>query len=142
LAGARATAPARVRVREVATVRRDLLADLTGAKRAVAAGREAGRPMARLDSVVCRLTEQARQLDVDLLVVAAEPDPLERRGLLAAQADRVALFRRVYGEVRRGVLLAGSTSTGPLLTSMGADLNDEIFALGLQAQAYQEPPGL
>jgi hypothetical protein len=142
LAGARATAPARVRVREVATVRRDLLADLTGAKRAVAAGREAGRPMARLDSVVCRLTEQARQLDVDLLVVAAEPDPLERRGLLAAQADRVALFRRACGEVRRGVLLAGSTSTGPLLTSMGADLNDEIFALGLQAQAYQEPPGL
>jgi hypothetical protein len=94
-----------------------------------------------MDSVVRRLMEHARQLDVDLLVVAAEPDALERRRLLAAQADRVALLRRAFGEVRRGVLLAGSTSTWPLLTSMVADLNDEIIALGLQAQAYQEMSG-
>jgi hypothetical protein len=140
------TAPARVRVRakvpgpgrQVAAVRRDLLGDLAGVKRAVAAGRDAGRPVAGLDSVVRRLTEQARQLDVDLVVVAAEPDALERRRLLAGQADRVALLHRAYADVRLGVLLAGSTSSVPLLTSMVADLNDEIVGLGLQAQAYQE----
>jgi hypothetical protein len=111
---------------------------VTGAIRAVAAGRQAGRPVEALGSIARRLDEQARALDVDLAVIAAEPDPRSRSRLLAAQEDRVILLRRACAEVRRGVLLAGTATTAPLLASMVDELNDEVILLGLRARAYAE----
>lgn len=124
--------------RAVAIVRRDLRRDVTGAVRAVDVGRRAGRPVEALGAIARRLDEQAKVLDVDLAVLAAEPDPRTRRRLLAAQEGRISLLRRACGEVRRGVLLAGTTTTAPLLASMVDDLNDEIILLGLRARAYAE----
>jgi hypothetical protein len=123
-------------------VRRDLITDVIGAQRAVAVGRDAGRPVHGLDSIVRRLSEQARALDVDLRVVAAEPDRGLRRRLLAGQAERVALLRHACGQVRQGVLLAGSATTAPLLGPLVEELDEELLALGLRAHAYRELVGL
>ncbi|MCU1593754.1 MAG: hypothetical protein JWO12_1146 [Frankiales bacterium] len=143
------SAPMRVRARaavpgpgrEVAVVRRALRADVAGADRSVSTGRQAGRPVEGLGSIVRRLREQAHVLDVDLAVIASEPDRRVRQQLLRTQDGRVLLLRRACAEVRRGVLLAGSATTAPLLSSMVDDLNDEVIALGLRARAYAELTG-
>jgi hypothetical protein len=143
------TSAARVRVqavvpgagREVAVVRHGLRTDIAGAHRAVSTGVQAGRPVEGLNGIVRRLREQARALDVDLAVIASEPDRRTRRQLLAAQSDRVTLLRCACAEVRRGVLVAGSATTAPPLHSMVDDLNEEITALGLRARAYAELSG-
>lgn len=127
--------------RAVALARRDLLVDLTGTVRAVRAGRQAGRPVEGLEFIVRRLSEQARAADVDLAVIAAEPDRAAQRMLLAEQADRLILLRRAFGQIRRGVLLAGSNATAPVLSSMIDELSDEVIALGLRAQAHRELAG-
>lgn len=127
--------------REVAVVRRDLRADIAGADRAVSTGGKAGRPVEGLDNIVRRLREQAWALDVDLALIASEPDRRTRRHLLAAQTDRVVLLRRACGEVRRGVLIAGSANTAPLLHSTVEELNEEVTALALRARAYAELSG-
>lgn len=127
--------------RAIARVRRELALDVRGARRAVTAGRDAGRPVQGLQSVLARLTEQARALDVDLAVIGNEPDRLARQRLLGAQAERLTLLRRACAEVRRAVLLAGSVSTQGLLRSMENDLNDEVIALALRARAYVELTG-
>ncbi|MGZ6827875.1 MAG: hypothetical protein ACXVGH_13895, partial [Mycobacteriales bacterium] len=124
--------------RDVAVARRDLRAEVTGAKRAVAAGRQARRPVDGLDSIVRELRAQAHALDVDLSVIATEPDRGIRRQLLAAQQERIALVRRACGQVRRGVVLAGAATTAPLLRAVVDELNDEVLGLGLRARAYAE----
>lgn len=122
----------------IARVRRELARDVRGAGRAVTAGRAAHRPVEGLQSVLARLAEQARALDVDLAVIGNEPDRRARQRLLAGQAERLTLLRRACAEVRRAVLLSGSISTRELLRSMENDLNDEVIALALRARAYAE----
>lgn len=128
--------------RDVAVVRRDLRRDVAGTTRAVAAARAAGRPVASLETVIRRLGEQAQAVDVDLLVVGAKPDTAVRRRLLAAQAERVALLQRACGQVRRGVVLAGESTTAPLLAGLLDELEEEVIALGLRAAAHRELSGL
>ncbi len=123
---------------DVATLRRELRDDLRGAASAVEAGRRARRPVDGLSAVLPRLVEQARALDLDLRVVASEPDRARRRQLLAVQADRVRVLRVACAEVRRGVLLAGSATPAPLLPQLMEDVEDEVTALGLRARAYEE----
>lgn len=137
-AGVRARACLPGPAQQVALVRRGLARDVAGTARAVQAGQQAGRPVQGLAGVVRRLYEPARALDVDLAVIAAEPDPDARQGLLAAQSERLELLRHTCAQVRHGVLLAGSPSAGPLLRTLTGELNDELVALGLRAQAHQE----
>lgn len=127
--------------REVAVVRRDLRAEVTGAERAVTAGRLARRPVDGLDSIVRGLRDQAHALDVDLAVIASEPDGRVRRQLLAAQQERLSLLRHACGQVRHGVVLAGAATTTPLLRSTVDELNEEVVALRLRARAYAELTG-
>lgn len=88
-----------------------------------------------------RLAEQARRLEVDLAVIANEPDRTTRQKLLEAQRERVSLIHRACSEVRRAVLLSGNITTASLLREMESDLNDEVIALAFQAQAYAELSG-
>lgn len=127
--------------RDVALVRRDVRRDLTGAARAVTAGRKAGRPVQMLDSVVRRLSAQAHALDVDLQVIGAEPDRRVRRQLLAAQEEPVRVLRRACAQIRRGVMLAGAATNEPLLGGLKDDLDDEMVTLGLRARVYRELAG-
>ena len=148
-AAASLTASARIRAvaavpgpaRQAAVIRRDLRADLTGAQRAVSTGRRAGRPIQSLDSIMQGLHEHARDLDVDLALIASEPDRRTRQQLLAAQHERVQFLRQACRQVRRVVQLAGSAIPAPLLRSLIDELNDEVTALSLKARAYAELTG-
>lgn len=126
----------------VAGLRCDLHRDVRGATQAVAVGLEAGRPVQSLSAVANRLQRSAASIDVDLAIIAAEPDVSRRRDLLAEQHERIETVRRACEQVRRGVLLAGSATTGPLLPGVVDDLNDEVIRLGLWARAHHELQGL
>lgn len=127
--------------RQVAAVRRELRLDLLGSKRAVAAGRADGRPVQGLESLMRRLAEQVRILEVDLAVIGNEPDRGLRRRLLDAQSDRLASIHRACAEIRRAVLMSGNIATTSLLRSLENDLNDEVIALAFQARAYASIQG-
>lgn len=127
---------------EVGQIRRDLRRDLAATARCISAGLAAGRPIHSLETILGRLSECARALEVDLTVIAAEPDRAVRRRLLAAQREPTDLLRRACAQVRRGVMIGGSTTTEPLLSDVVADLNDEVIALELRAQAYHELAGM
>jgi len=124
--------------RAVATVRRDLHHDVSGAARAVAVGMQAGRPVQPLAAITARLQHSAADLDVDLAVIAADPDPARCRRMLVQQDDRVHALQRACEQVRTGVLLAGSATNGALLPALIDDLNDEVLRLGLWASARHE----
>lgn len=126
------------RSRQVARVRLALRDDVRGAGQALSMGQQAQRPVEGLHTVMQQLREQARALDVDLSVIAREPDRRIRRELLAAQQDRLMPLSRACGEVRRAVLLSGSLSTAPLLRSIESDLEDEVTALALRVEAMAE----
>jgi hypothetical protein len=129
------------RSRAVATVRRDLRRDLRASRRSVAVGLEAGRPVQPLAAIMTRLQSSVTAFDVDLAIIAAEPNASRRRQLLAEQGERIHGLRRAFEQVRRGVLLAGSVSSGPLLPVVVDDLNDEVIRLGLWAKAHHELHG-
>ena len=129
------------RARAVAALRRDLHRDVQGAAEAVAVGLEAGRPVQPLAAIASRLQRSAASIDVDLAIVGAEPDPRRRRALLDDQQARIETVRRACEQVRRGVLLAGSVTTGALLPGVVDDLNDEVIRLGLWAKAHHELQG-
>jgi hypothetical protein len=129
------------RSRAVAVVRRDLQRDLRASHRSVAVGLEAGRPVQPLAAIMGRLQSSVAALDVDLAVIAAEPNGSLRRQLLAEQGERIHGLRRAFEQVRRGVLLAGSVTSGPLFPVVVDDLNDEVIRLGLWAKAHHELHG-
>ena len=123
--------------RQVATVRRDVQADLRGAQRAVAAGRRSGRPVDDLARLTARLADQVRDLDTDLAVVASETDRDRRARLLAERQPQVAALRRACDQVREGVLLTTTPTHAPL----AQEIEDEVLRLRLRASAYRELTG-
>ncbi|GAC1610771.1 MAG: hypothetical protein NVS3B26_19420 [Mycobacteriales bacterium] len=123
---------------DIDRLRQALRADVNGAVRAIRAGEQAGRPLLGLGTVAGRLEEQARALDVDLAVLAAEPDRDIRRTLLARHSDRVASLRHDCRQLRHGVVLAGGSTPASIPSAVTSELNDEIIALSLRAQAFQE----
>ncbi|MGB8652037.1 MAG: hypothetical protein WCD35_15395 [Mycobacteriales bacterium] len=127
--------------RTVPALRRDLHRDVQGALHAVAVGARAGRPVEELAVLAGRLRARVGALDVDLAVLAAEPDENRRQVLLAGQQERVEQVRRGCAQVRQGVLLAGAATSGEQLGSaddLAADLADEVSRLGFWAGAHRE----
>ncbi len=124
--------------RQVTAVRRDLGRDVAAAVRAVRAGRTAGRPVEELVPLTSRLRRAAAELDLDLSVIAGEPDAVGRGDLLAAEGERIAVLRRSCSQLRRAVLLAGSTTSGGQLPRLVGEVDDELVRLGLWAQAHDE----
>ena len=127
--------------REVAQVRRDLQREMRGAAQAVHLGLRDGRPVAPLARLVGHLQRSATELDTDLAVVAADPDRSRQASLVAEQQPRIDALLRACEQVRRGVLLAGSAASGPLLPGILDELDDEVIRLGLWAQAHRELNG-
>lgn len=124
--------------RQVTAIRRDLGRDVAAAVRAVQAGRTAGRPVEELVPLTARLRRAAAELDLDLSVIAAEPDAIGRGDLLAAERERIAVLRRSCSQLRRAVLLAGSATSGAQLPQLVDEVDDELVRLGLWAQAHAE----
>ncbi len=127
--------------REVAQVRRDLQREMRAAAQAVQLGLRDGRPVAPLARLVGHLQRSATELDTDLAVVAADPDATRQAGLVAEQQPRIDALLRACEQVRRGVLLAGSAASGPILPGILDELDDEVIRLGLWSQAHRELHG-
>ena len=85
-----------------------------------------------------RLRRAAAELDLDLSVIAGEPDAVGRGDLLAAEGERIAVLRRSCSQLRRAVLLAGSATSGAQLPRLVGEVDDELVRLGLWAQAHDE----
>ena len=136
LLSARALLPGPTRA--ASAVGRDLHREVASAAFAVRAARRAGRPVHELESSVAMLAEQARILQLDLRVVAAEPDSVARAQLLSAHEARATLIRGACAEVRAAVLSGGSASSEPVLEGIVSDVNDAALAVRLRAAAYRE----
>lgn len=124
--------------RDVTAVRRAVRHDVEATTGAVAAGLRAGRPLEGLEHGLAQLAEQARSLDLDLSVVAAERDRATRSALLAPHAERAAQIHATCCRVRAAVLADGACTGGSALHSVLADLDDHAGALEHRARAYQE----
>jgi len=124
--------------RAVSLVRRDLHRDVVATSRVLRAAGEAGRPVHELDSGVAMLAGHARELQLDLHVIAAEPDRELRARMLSEHAARASDIRRTCASVRAAALSAGSTNAGPALRQIVDDINEAVSAIDLRARAYQE----
>jgi hypothetical protein len=117
---------------------RDLDRDVASAVFAVRAAKQHGRPVQELEGAVAMLTEPARDVQLDLRVIAAEPDAAVRAQLLSAHAARAGLIRQTCANVRAAVLDGGSVSRQPVLERIVTDVNDAALAVRLRAAAYRE----
>jgi len=133
-ARARLPGPARA----VWALSHDLDRDVVSAGFAVRAAGHAGRPVQELEGCVALLAEHARDLQLDLRVIAAEPDAAVRAALLAEHAAQVSLIRDACANVRTAVLSGGSVSRQPVLERIVTDVNDAALAVRLRAAAYRE----
>lgn len=124
--------------RAVWALSRDLDRDVASAGFAVRAAEHAGRPVQELEGCVALLAEHARDLQLDLRVIAAEPDAAVRTELLSEHAARVSLIRQACANVRAAVLSGGSVSRQPVLERIVTDVNDAALAVRLRAAAYRE----
>jgi hypothetical protein len=84
------------------------------------------------------LRQAAAQIDLDLVVIAAEPDPVHREAMLGGLAERRRMVAEACAQLRRAVLLAGDPAADPLLAQIVDDLGDEMNLLRLRAEAYRE----
>jgi hypothetical protein len=126
------------RTRRIDVLRLQLRHDLDTACSAVHAGLRVGRPVEQLQPICRDLRHAATQLDLDLLVTAAEPDAAHREAMLDGQAERRGTFTQACAQLRRAVLLAGDPTADPLLARAVNDLHDEMDLLRLRAEAYRE----
>jgi hypothetical protein len=117
---------------------RDLDRDVASALFAVRAAEHAGRPVQELEGCLAMLSEHARDVQLDLRVIAAEPDAAVRADLLSEHAARAGLIRQACANVRAAVLSGGSVSRQPVLEQIVADVNDAALAVRLRAAAYRE----
>lgn len=125
-------------VQPVYALRDRVRRELTSALGALSAARAAGRPVTSLTASTTRLENAARQLDLDLAIIAGEPDPQVRAGMLAEQAKRIETFAHACAQLRRGAVLAGGTDTDGALDSAARELSEEIDRLRFRAEAYQD----
>lgn len=121
---------------ELAALRSGLRRDVSGTVAAVGSAARGGRPLPQLVGLARQVQEHARALDVDLAVLAAEPDTAVRQHLLQRQAGRIAELRAACAQLREGVLVAGTLHGS--LPGLHAELAEELAGLRLQAQAYDE----
>ncbi len=126
------------RTRRIDVLRLQLRQDLDTAHSAVQTGLRVGRPVDQLLPICRDLRHAATQLDLDLLVTAAEPDAAHREAMLDGQAERRDTFTQACAQLRRAVLLAGDSTADPLLARAVNDLHDETDRLRLRAEAYRE----
>jgi hypothetical protein len=124
--------------RPISSLRLSLQRDVIAATDAVDAGWEAGRPVAQLRGLAQSLRYAAAELDLDLAVIASEPNTGVRNAMLDAQQERIDTLRLICAQLRHGVLLAGGAAGGVRVSALCDELNDEIDLLRLRAEAYRD----
>jgi hypothetical protein len=126
------------RTRRIDLLRLELRKDIDTACGVVDAGLRAGRPLEQLQPACRYLHQAAAEVDLDLLVIAAEPDPVHREAMLGGLAERRRMLTEACAQLRHAVLLAGDPAADPLLAQTVEDLRDEMNLLRLRAEAYRE----
>ncbi|MGC5626658.1 hypothetical protein ACPYO6_00240 [Georgenia sp. Z1344] len=116
-------------VREVAKHRLAMRRSTDATERALAAAKEAGRPVGDLPQVAADLDRAYREIDDDLRVVENEPDAAMRHRLLTDLLPDIRTHERLSGDLRRSLLHSRSSST-PALQRAADDLMLEAQALG------------
>lgn len=137
LVASRVTVRAVVVRDELSRVRSALRTEVTATVRGVVAAERAGRPVGQLPALARRVREHARAVDVDLALVAAEPDRQVRMQLLQGQATRLAELRHACAQLRAGTAASGGAVSSPM-TDLAADLEHEVTGRRLFAQAHTE----
>jgi hypothetical protein len=127
-----------IRTRRIDILRLELRQDVDATCGVVDAGLRAGRPVEQLQPACRYLRQAAAQVELDLLVVGGEPDPVHREAMLGGLAERRLMVTEVCAQLRHAVLLAGDPAAGPLLAQTVDDLRDEMNLLRLRAEAYRE----
>jgi hypothetical protein len=126
------------RTRRIDLLRVELRRDVDTACGAVDAGLRAGRPVEELRPACRYLRQAAAHVDLDLLVIGAEPDPVRREAMLGGLDERRRMISEACAQLRHAVLLTSDPAADPLLAQIVDDLRDEMNLLRLRAEAYRE----
>lgn len=129
-------------VREVAKHRLAMRRSTEATTRALAAAKEASRPVGELPQVAADLAKAFREIDDDLRVVENEPDAAMRHRLLTDLLPDIRTHERLSGDLRRSLLHSRSASSTPALQRAADDLLLEAQALSALGEAHEriEPP--
>jgi hypothetical protein len=123
---------------DVTRVRLALQRDVTATWRSVRAARSAGRPVHEFERRMTTLAAHAEALQVDLQIIAAEPDSSAKARLLVAPLERADLIRHGCAQIRAGLLEHGSAATEPALHRLVDDINEAATGARLRASAFEE----
>jgi len=115
--------------REVAWLRRELVAATRASTEAVALARTAGGAVGDLPHLVRRLGQVAATLDAELRLLAGEPDPAEVARVLPAARARVADATRVARTIRRASSAALGAEAAAGIAPLQAEVVREVAAL-------------
>lgn len=127
--------------RELAQLRQRLRQASAAAADAVRLASSRGRDLGELPRLSLRLDNLARELDLDLELLAGEPDPARLQALLPAAAQRVDGVADAAAELRAASLSTGAAVRDSALTELGASLQAESERVRLWSQAYRELGG-
>ena len=116
-------------VREVAKHRLAMRRSTDATASALAAAKEARRPVGDLPQVADDLERAYREIDDDLRVVESEPDAAMRHRLLTDLLPDIRTHERLSGDLRRSLLRSRSSASTPALQRAADDLLLEAQAL-------------
>jgi hypothetical protein len=115
--------------REVAWLRRELVAATRASTEAVTLVRTAGGAVGDLPHLARRLGQVAATLDAELRLLAGEPDPAEVARVLPAARARVADATRVARTIRRASSAALGAEAAAGIAPLQAEVVREVAAL-------------
>lgn len=127
--------------RELAELRQRLRRATAGSSEAVRLASSRGRNLGDLPGLSLRLDNLARELDLDLELLAGEPDRARLQTLLPAVRQRVDGVAAAAAELRAASLSTGATVRDSAMTELGASLEAESERVRLWSQAYRELGG-
>lgn len=127
--------------RELAVLRQRLRQAVGGADGAIRLASSRGRDVGELPRLSLRLENLARELELDLELLAGEPDRARLQRLLPAASQRVDGVVAAAAELREASLSTGSAVHDSALQELSASLEAESERVRLWSQAYRELGG-
>ncbi|WP_043499314.1 hypothetical protein [Georgenia sp. SUBG003] len=124
--------------RRLARMRLELQRSVDATERAIGSAQAQGAPVGGMPSIAASLVRTGHQLDDELRLAEAEPDPQLRRMWIDWLADQVAEHHRLCADLRRSVLDA-TMAAGPdhHLARTSDNLLIEVQALQAWGSSYR-----
>ncbi|TFC55539.1 MULTISPECIES: hypothetical protein [unclassified Cryobacterium] len=115
---------------EILRLRLRLRDSLASGQAAVDLAVQSGGPHGELQRLVGRLQNEGTRVESQLLLLATERDPVVLRETLPVASRRVDQITGLVGRVRSVVAAGLGVRTDDTLTTLGADVDREIAAVG------------